>query len=162
MRPPRYLTEFYIPFNDIVRNSSSPEEALIKKISNDGKRKLGYFLGLFYPYKIGQLFYTPLGKLVKNKIEYTLKEVADTFGWYEIETPYFHEKRLFQRSGRYDKFSKTMYHVVEKESFVLHPCGEEFFEELYSLNRLKIKNSKSITFWEFKTHFRNIKRNRPL
>jgi len=80
----------------------------------------------------GVYSYLPLGLRVLRKIEQIIKEEMDKVGGQELMMPTLQPFELWEQSGRYTSFGKTLFTIIDRKNhkLVLGPTHEEVIIEL--------------------------------
>ena len=89
-------------------------------------RKLGKRLNLFHTQEEapGMVFWHPAGWTVYQVIEQYMRQVQRDNGYQEIRTPQIVDRRLWERSGHWDKFQDMMYTThSEHRDFAIKPMN---------------------------------------
>ncbi|MDH5173019.1 MAG: threonine--tRNA ligase, partial [Gammaproteobacteria bacterium] len=89
-------------------------------------RKLGKRLNLFHTQEEapGMVFWHPAGWTVYQVIEQYMRRVQRDHGYQEIRTPQIVDRRLWERSGHWDKFQDMMYTThSEHRDFAIKPMN---------------------------------------
>ncbi len=76
--------------------------------------------------------YLPLGLRVLKKIEHIIREEMDKVGGQELMMPSLQPFELWEQSGRYPSFGKTLFTIIDRKNhkLVLGPTHEEVITEL--------------------------------
>ena len=76
--------------------------------------------------------YLPLGLRVLKKIEQIIREEMDKVGGQELMMPSLQPFELWEQSGRYPSFGKTLFTIIDRKNhkLVLGPTHEEIITEL--------------------------------
>ena len=76
--------------------------------------------------------YLPLGWRVLRKIEHIIREEMDKAGGQELMLPTLQPFELWEQSGRYPSFGKTLFTVIDRKEhrLALGPTHEEVITEL--------------------------------
>lgn len=108
----------------------------------------------------GMYAYLPLANRVLQKIEAIIREEMDAIGAVEMLVPSVIPAELWQESGRYDTYGKTLFKLKDRHErdFILGPTHEETFT---SIVRDSVKSYKKLplTLYQIQTKYRD--ENRP-
>jgi prolyl-tRNA synthetase len=88
--------------------------------------------GMIQQIAAGVYSYLPLGWRVLRKIEQIIREEMDKAGGQELMLPTLQPFELWEKSGRYPSFGKTLFTVTDRRehTLVLGPTHEEIITEL--------------------------------
>jgi prolyl-tRNA synthetase len=88
--------------------------------------------GMIQQVAAGVYSYLPLGWRVLKKIEQVIREEMDKVGGQELMLPTLQPFELWEESGRYPSFGKTLFTVTDRREhmLVLGPTHEEIITEL--------------------------------
>ena len=88
--------------------------------------------GMIQQIAAGVYSYLPLGWRVLKKIEQIIREEMDKAGGQELMLPSLQPFELWEKSGRYPAFGKTLFTVTDRRehTLVLGPTHEEIITEL--------------------------------
>ena len=89
-------------------------------------RKLGKELDLFSIHEEGPgfPFFHPKGMILRNSIEYYLREELEKAGYGEIKTPLILNESLWHRSGHWDHYKDNMYFTkIDGEDYAIKPMN---------------------------------------
>ncbi len=88
--------------------------------------------GMIQQVAAGVYSYLPLGWRVLRKIEQIIREEMDKAGGQELMLPTLQPFELWEKSGRYPSFGKTLFTVTDRRehTLVLGPTHEEIITEL--------------------------------
>jgi prolyl-tRNA synthetase len=88
--------------------------------------------GMIQQLAAGVYSYLPLGWRVLRKIEQIIREEMDKAGGQELMLPTLQPFELWEKSGRYPSFGKTLFTVTDRRehTLVLGPTHEEIITEL--------------------------------
>ena len=88
--------------------------------------------GMIQQVAAGVYSYLPLGWRVLRKIEQIIREEMDKAGGQELMLPTLQPFELWEKSGRYPSFGKTLFTVTDRRghTLVLGPTHEEVITEL--------------------------------
>jgi len=88
--------------------------------------------GMIQQVTAGVYSYLPLGWRVLKKIEHIIREEMDQAGGQELMLPTLQPFELWEASGRYPSFGKTLFTVVDRKEhkLALGPTHEEVITEL--------------------------------
>jgi threonyl-tRNA synthetase len=83
-------------------------------------RRLGVQLDLFHLDEIspGSPFWHPKGMVIWNELEALRRRENAARGYVEVKTPLIYDKRLWQRSGHWEKFRENMFLIPEEDDHV--------------------------------------------
>lgn len=89
--------------------------------------------GMISQVAAGVYSYLPLGWRVLHKIEHIIREEMDAAGGQEVFMPTLQPVELWQTSGRYGLFGKTLFALNDRKehSLVLGPTHEEVVTDLF-------------------------------
>jgi len=84
-------------------------------------RRLGLQLDLFHLDEIspGSPFWHPKGMAVFNELEALRRRENERRGYVEVKTPLVYDKRLWERSGHWEKFRENMFLIPEENDHLL-------------------------------------------
>lgn len=144
-----YASNFRIPYLE----DRSPQEKLKKMTTRD---KLLY-LGVYHKEPYGQVSYTPIGSVIRQYVEDTLREIAYKHNIYEWRPPILMQRGIFEKSGRYNQFKDSIFHIKENENIVVHPTAEEWVADKMRKYELRIHSKKGfIAIYHIAPLFRNV------
>ncbi len=88
--------------------------------------------GMIQQLAAGVYSYLPLGWRVLRKIEQIIREEMDKVGGQELMLPSLQPFELWQKSGRYPAFGKTLFTITDRRehTLVLGPTHEEIITDL--------------------------------
>ncbi len=88
--------------------------------------------GMIQPVAAGVYSYLPLGWRVLRKIEQIIREEMDKAGGQELMLPVLQPLELWEKSGRYFSFGKTLFILTDRKErkLALGPTHEEVITEL--------------------------------
>ena len=88
--------------------------------------------GMIQQVAAGIYSYLPLGWRVLRKIEHIIREEMDKAGGQELMLPALQPFELWEQSGRYPSFGKTLFTVIDRKEhrLALGPTHEEVITEL--------------------------------
>src|SRR4030042_1808529 len=88
--------------------------------------------GMIQQVATGVYSYLPLGWRVLRKIEQIIREEMDKVGGQELMLPTLQPFELWQETGRYPSFGKTLFTVTDRRehTLVLGPTHEEIITDL--------------------------------
>jgi threonyl-tRNA synthetase len=83
-------------------------------------RRLGVQLDLFHLDEIspGSPFWHPKGMVIWNELEALRRRENAARGYVEVKTPLIYDKRLWERSGHWEKFRENMFLIPEEDDHV--------------------------------------------
>jgi threonyl-tRNA synthetase len=83
-------------------------------------RRLGVQLDLFHLDEIspGSPFWHPKGMVIWNELEAVRRRENAARGYVEVKTPLIYDKRLWERSGHWEKFRENMFLIPEEDDHV--------------------------------------------
>jgi threonyl-tRNA synthetase len=108
---------------------ASQLEAYLNRLEEAKKRdhrKLGKELKLFTLLDQGPgfPFFLPKGMVVKNKLLEFWREIHETAGYVEIETPQILNRDLWETSGHWNHYAENMYSLkIDDEDFAIKPMN---------------------------------------
>lgn len=123
---------------EISRSQSDRGSSIVEqsgKLEKNDHRRLGRDLDLFSFSKgdsavVGSVFWHPKGWLVFQTIVNFLRSKLQNLGYEEIHTPFVFNKKLWQKSGHWDKFKNRMFFTgslkdfeKDKPNFALKPMN---------------------------------------
>jgi len=90
--------------------------------------------GMIQQVAAGVYSYLPLGWRVLRKIEQIIREEMDNVGGQELMLPTLQPFELWEKSGRYPAFGKTLFTVTDRRehTLILGPTHEEVITDLVS------------------------------
>lgn len=99
-------------------------------------RKLGPQLGLFHIQEeaVGSVFWHPKGWTIYRLLEEYIRTKLRTHDYQEVRTPLLVDKKLWEESGHWEKFSENMF-VVQDDDKILAvkpmncPCHVQIFKQ---------------------------------
>ena len=89
-------------------------------------REIGRELNLFIFNEVapGAVFWLPKGQIIFNQLEKWLRELYKKEDIQEISTPFLVNKKLWERSGHWEKFKENMFVLKDGEQeFALKPMN---------------------------------------
>ncbi|QHE53370.1 threonine--tRNA ligase [Pontibacillus sp. HMF3514] len=89
-------------------------------------RKLGKELELFMfsEEAPGMPFYKPNGQVLRNELEFFIRDLHKYYDYQEVRTPQLMNQRLWEQSGHWDHYKENMYFSdVDHASFALKPMN---------------------------------------
>ncbi len=89
-------------------------------------RKLGKELELFMfsEEAPGMPFYKPNGQVLRNELEFFIRDLHKHYDYQEVRTPQLMNQRLWEQSGHWDHYKENMYFSdVDHASFALKPMN---------------------------------------
>jgi prolyl-tRNA synthetase len=112
--------------------------------------------GLLRKLSGGLYTFMPLGFKALKKVEKIVREEMDAAGALEILMPALQPKEIWEQSGRYEKMSKAMYSVHDRQGreMELGPTHEEVITDLVS-REISSYKQMPITFYQIQTKFRD-------
>ena len=110
-------------------------------------RKLGKKLQLFHlqDEAPGMVFWHPKGYQLYSTIEHYIRQQQLDSGYYELKTPQIIDRKLWERSGHWDKFRENMFVVeVEERTFAIKPMNcpchiQVYNQQLHSYKDLPLR-----------------------
>jgi threonyl-tRNA synthetase len=112
-------------------------------------RKIGRELGLFHIQEeaVGSIFWHPKGWKLYRTVEAYIRRRLEKNGYEEVRTPQLVDRKLWEKSGHWDKYRKNMFiaEVVEEESTLALkpmncPCHVQIFKQgLRSYRQLPLR-----------------------
>ena len=134
-------------------NSEADLKSYITRLEEAEKRdhrKLGKELELFMFNEIspGAPFWLPNGMIIFKELEKYWREIHDTYGYDEINTPIMVKESLFKQSGHLEHYGENMFPLnLDKENYYLKPmnCPEAtivYSSKLRSYKDLPIRLSE--------------------
>jgi threonyl-tRNA synthetase len=81
-------------------------------------RKLGKELDLFafHPAAPGAVFWTANGTLLFTELQYAMRKMCLSNGYFEIKTPLLYNKLLWEKSGHWGKYRENMFLILDPEA----------------------------------------------
>ena len=81
-------------------------------------RKLGKELDLFafHPAAPGAVFWTANGTLLFTELQYAMRKMCLSNGYFEIKTPLLYNKLLWEKSGHWGKYRANMFLILDPEA----------------------------------------------
>ena len=81
-------------------------------------RKLGKELDLFafHPAAPGAVFWTANGTLLFTELQYAMRRMCLSNGYFEIKTPLLYNKLLWEKSGHWGKYRENMFLILDPEA----------------------------------------------
>ena len=112
--------------------------------------------GFIYNQASGLYSFLPLAKRVLNKIENIVREEMDKSGALEVLVPFVSLAKLWEESGRLDKFGKELLRFKDRKNseFVLGPTHEEAFVQMLRDN-IKSYKQLPLNLYQINTKFRD-------
>ena len=98
-------------------------------------RKLGRQLGLFHfqPEAPGMAFWHPKGWQVVQQVKSYIRETHRRNGYQEINTPLLADRKLWERSGHWDKYSEHMFTTQsENRDYAIKPMNCPCHVQIYN------------------------------
>jgi len=89
-------------------------------------RKLGKELELFMfsDEAPGMPFYKPNGQVLRNELEFFIRDLHKHYDYQEVRTPQLMNQRLWEQSGHWDHYKENMYFSdVDHTSYALKPMN---------------------------------------
>jgi len=120
-------------------------------------RKLGKALGMFHTQEEapGMVFWHDKGWRVYLEIEHYVREKLRTRGYQEVHTPQIIERRLWEKSGHWDKFKENMFVTQSEErDFAIKPMNCPAHIQIYN-HGLKSYRDLPLRLAEFGSCHRN-------
>ncbi|MDA3798637.1 MAG: proline--tRNA ligase [Kiritimatiellae bacterium] len=104
----------------------------------------------------GLYTFMPLGFKALRKVEQIVREEMDAAGALEVLMPALQPKEIWEQSGRYEKMSKAMYSVIDRQGreMELGPTHEEVITDLVS-REISSYKQMPVTFYQIQTKFRD-------
>jgi threonyl-tRNA synthetase len=112
-------------------------------------RKIGREMDLFHIQEeaVGSIFWHPKGWKLYRTVESYIRRKQEANGYEEVRTPQLVDRKLWEKSGHWDKYRKNMFiaEVVEEESTLALkpmncPCHVQIFKQgLRSYRQLPIR-----------------------
>jgi threonyl-tRNA synthetase len=80
-------------------------------------QELGDSLNLFFidQYSPGSIFWKPRGALLYNNLIAYMRQLYKLYGYQEVITPNIYDKKLWQKSGHWDKYRENMFLIQDNE-----------------------------------------------
>lgn len=112
--------------------------------------------GLLRKLSGGLYTFMPLGFKALRKVEKIVREEMDAAGALEVLMPALQPKEIWEQSGRYEKMSKAMYSVNDRQGreMELGPTHEEVITELVS-REISSYKQMPVIFYQIQTKFRD-------
>ena len=120
-------------------------------------RKLGKEMDLFHFQEAapGMVFWHPAGWTIYNELQGYMRKMQSSNGYEEIRTPEILDRKLWEKSGHWDKYRENMYiteideeHANEKRTNALKPMNCPCHVQVYN-HGLKSYKDLPIRFVEF-------------
>ena len=120
-------------------------------------RKLGKEMDLFHFQEEapGMVFWHPAGWTIYNELQSYMRNMQSSNGYEEIRTPEILDRKLWEKSGHWDKYRENMYiteideeHANEKRTNALKPMNCPCHVQVYN-HGLKSYKDLPIRFVEF-------------
>ena len=120
-------------------------------------RKLGKEMNLFHfqDEAPGMVFWHPAGWTIYNELQNYMRKMQTNSGYEEIRTPEVLDRKLWERSGHWDKYRENMYiteideeHANEKRVNALKPMNCPCHVQVYNYG-LKSYKDLPVRFTEF-------------
>ena len=120
-------------------------------------RKLGKEMDLFHFQEEapGMVFWHPAGWTIYNELQSYMRKMQSSNGYEEIRTPEILDRKLWEKSGHWDKYRENMYiteideeHANEKRTNALKPMNCPCHVQVYN-HGLKSYKDLPIRFVEF-------------
>tara|TARA_A100001388_G_scaffold256845_1_gene222246 strand:+ start:1449 stop:3389 length:1941 start_codon:yes stop_codon:yes gene_type:complete len=120
-------------------------------------RKLGKEMDLFHFQEEapGMVFWHPAGWTIYNELQGYMRKMQSSNGYEEIRTPEILDRKLWEKSGHWDKYRENMYiteideeHANEKRTNALKPMNCPCHVQVYN-HGLKSYKDLPIRFVEF-------------
>jgi threonyl-tRNA synthetase len=112
-------------------------------------RKLGKELDLFafHPAAPGAVFWTANGTLLFTQLQYAMRKLCLSNGYFEIKTPLLYNKLLWEKSGHWGKYRENMFLILDPEA---DPSLPEDERATFSLKPMNCPSHH--LFYEMKRH----------
>jgi prolyl-tRNA synthetase len=112
--------------------------------------------GLIRRLASGLYSWMPLGVRVLNKVTRIIREEMDRSGALEVSMPVVQPAELWQESGRWDAYGKSLLRFEDRHSraFCLGPTHEEVITDI-ARNELKSYRQLPVNFYQIQTKFRD-------
>jgi prolyl-tRNA synthetase len=112
--------------------------------------------GLLRKLSGGLYTFMPLGLKALRKVENIVREEMDAAGALEVLMPALQPKEIWEQSGRYEKMSKAMFSVHDRQGreMELGPTHEEVITDLVS-REISSYKQMPVTFYQIQTKFRD-------
>jgi threonyl-tRNA synthetase len=114
-------------------------DAYLKQVEEAEKRdhrKLAKAMDLFHTQEEapGMIFWHPNGWIIYQMVESYIREIVNKHGYQEVHTPQVLDRRLWERSGHWDKFANEMFTTSsESHDFAIKPmncpCHVQIFNQ---------------------------------
>ncbi len=120
-------------------------------------RKLGKEMNLFHfqDDAPGMVFWHPAGWIIYNELQNYMRKMQTNSGYEEIRTPEILDRKLWEKSGHWDKYRENMYiteideeHANEKRVNALKPMNCPCHVQVYNYG-LKSYKDLPVRFTEF-------------
>ncbi len=120
-------------------------------------RKLGKEMDLFHFQEEapGMVFWHPAGWTIYNELQSYMRKMQSSNGYEEIRTPEILDRKLWEKSGHWDKYRENMYiteideeHANEKRTNALKPMNCPCHVQVYN-HGLKSYKDLPVRFVEF-------------
>lgn len=98
----------------------------LEEAAKRNHRKLGKELDLFMfsEEAPGMPFYKPNGQVLRNELEFFIRDLHKHYDYQEVRTPQLMNQRLWEQSGHWEHYKENMYFSdVEHASFALKPMN---------------------------------------
>lgn len=134
-------------------------EKMLEEAAKRDHRKLGAELDLFtFSEKVGPglPLFTPKGAFIRNKIEETIMEIQQKYGFERVCIPHITKKDLYETSGHWDKFKDDLFHVRGKQEteFVMKPMNCPHHTQIYA-SKMRSYRDLPIRYAETTTCYRD-------
>ncbi|MEO8842301.1 MAG: threonine--tRNA ligase [Kofleriaceae bacterium] len=99
-------------------------------------RKLGKELDLFafHPAAPGAVFWTANGTMIFTQLQYAMRKLCLSNGYFEIKTPLLYNKLLWEKSGHWGKYRENMFLILDPEADPSLPEDERASFSLKPMN----------------------------
>jgi threonyl-tRNA synthetase len=99
-------------------------------------RKLGKELDLFafHPAAPGAVFWTANGTMIFTQLQYAMRKLCLSNGYFEIKTPLLYNKLLWEKSGHWGKYRENMFLILDPEADPSLPEDERATFSLKPMN----------------------------
>lgn len=108
----------------------------LEEVEKRDHRKLAKAMDLFHSQEEGpgMIFWHPNGWMIYETIKDYIRDVLNKQGYQEVHTPQILDRRLWERSGHWDKFAKEMFTThSENHDFAIKPmncpCHVQIFNQ---------------------------------
>ncbi|MCK5460851.1 threonine--tRNA ligase [Candidatus Gracilibacteria bacterium] len=134
-------------------------ENFLEEAAKRDHRKLGVALDLFtFSEKVGAglPLFTPKGAFLRNKIEQTITDIQEKFGFEKVHIPHITKKDLYETSGHWEKFKEDLFHVKGKHGaeFVMKPMNCPHHTQIYA-SQMRSYRDLPIRYVETTTCYRD-------